>query len=331
MQVKGEIVYAFNGTSRDTLWGIDLPPFDGSALGISFDAFAGPASVVPFRYDAGTTYFIVNKGDPSVQCMTFVFCLAGTLEEQDAQFKLIGQFTHALKYDWEKFHTAYRPLKNEETGATRTFVYRVYENTDECMEHPEMLCGAPMGMYHCPVCMEMVVAGIPHPPKEAYEEMHAQEHAEMQTSGIESPWTLADWKQRGGRIKRVYFQAENTLNTYATLEHNWGGDGEEKPVAASLKNAGEFFATIKEHKLPSPEVTLDHEGVVAFLWPDNHDPKDMYVSMAFYADETVTYWMERSTKASSGNTVPRDENHEENMLTFLRTYLPQLAPANGED
>lgn len=309
MLVKGEIVLAFNGTQRDTLWGVELPPFDYDSFlanGISFDAIAGPSSIVPFRYAAGVNYFIEGKGEANTPCMSFVFCLGGTLDEQDAQMKLVGDFTKALTYDWDKYHVAYRALTNDETRACRTFIYRVYENNGECMEHPEMLCGLPCGMYHCPYCMEMVVAGIPHPDKASYKEMHDEE------------------------IASYYEQAEKSLNTYAELKQNWGGDGEEQPVAASLKNAGEFLATLKERQLPSPEVTLDHEGLVAFLWPDNHDPKDTYISMAFYADETVTYWMERDTEANDGGTIPRDESHEENLLAFLHKHLPQLAADKSE-
>lgn len=28
---------------------------------------------------------------------------------------------------------------------------------------PQQLLGAPLGQYHCPHCMAMVVAGVPHP------------------------------------------------------------------------------------------------------------------------------------------------------------------------
>lgn len=28
---------------------------------------------------------------------------------------------------------------------------------------PQQLVGVPMGMYHCPYCGEMCVAGVPHP------------------------------------------------------------------------------------------------------------------------------------------------------------------------
>jgi hypothetical protein len=32
-----------------------------------------------------------------------------------------------------------------------------------CVEKPELLEGAPIGMYHCPDCGAMVMAGMPHP------------------------------------------------------------------------------------------------------------------------------------------------------------------------
>ena len=33
-----------------------------------------------------------------------------------------------------------------------------------CAERPELLVDAPIGMYHCPDCGAMVLAGVPHPP-----------------------------------------------------------------------------------------------------------------------------------------------------------------------
>jgi len=43
-----------------------------------------------------------------------------------------------------------------------------YNEVDElfssvCAEKPEELKGAPIGMYHCPDCGAMVIAGVPHP------------------------------------------------------------------------------------------------------------------------------------------------------------------------
>lgn len=33
-----------------------------------------------------------------------------------------------------------------------------------CAERPELLAETPIGMYHCPDCGAMVLAGLPHPP-----------------------------------------------------------------------------------------------------------------------------------------------------------------------
>ena len=46
---------------------------------------------------------------------------------------------------------------------------RCYDEVEElvssgCSEKPELLVGQPLGMYHCPDCGAMVLAGIPHPP-----------------------------------------------------------------------------------------------------------------------------------------------------------------------
>jgi hypothetical protein len=45
--------------------------------------------------------------------------------------------------------------------------YIPIEGTPEevnCFEKPERLAGSPIGMYHCPDCGAMVLAGVPHPP-----------------------------------------------------------------------------------------------------------------------------------------------------------------------
>ena len=33
----------------------------------------------------------------------------------------------------------------------------------ECEYDPTKLVGLPIGMFHCPLCGEMIVAGFPHP------------------------------------------------------------------------------------------------------------------------------------------------------------------------
>ncbi|HLF13223.1 MAG TPA: hypothetical protein VJA26_18640 [Gammaproteobacteria bacterium] len=41
---------------------------------------------------------------------------------------------------------------------------------NKCPHDPRALAGAPIGMYHCPECGEMVLAGLAHPTDEDYRE-----------------------------------------------------------------------------------------------------------------------------------------------------------------
>lgn len=34
---------------------------------------------------------------------------------------------------------------------------------NHCHYNPRLLVGVPLGQFHCPLCLEMVVAGLPHP------------------------------------------------------------------------------------------------------------------------------------------------------------------------
>ena len=45
---------------------------------------------------------------------------------------------------------------------------------DECPYEPERLKEVPLGMFHCPLCGEMVLAGVAHPRKAA--EAHCDKH-----------------------------------------------------------------------------------------------------------------------------------------------------------
>jgi len=48
-------------------------------------------------------------------------------------------------------------------GLLRMILLRIYRNIDfECVEHSEMLAGAPLGMYFCDICGAMQVPGMMH-------------------------------------------------------------------------------------------------------------------------------------------------------------------------
>lgn len=77
-----------------------------------------------------------------------------------------------VEQDWPEFEMVWasieRRMSAEEKAPTLTPVCcRCLENTGplfpaNCEERPESLRGAPIGMYHCPDCGAMVVAGVPH-------------------------------------------------------------------------------------------------------------------------------------------------------------------------
>ena len=57
---------------------------------------------------------------------------------------------------------------------------------DQCPYEPEHLIGVPLGMFHCPLCGEMVVAGIDHPRERAL--------TEEDWKVISGEWVLVDNK-----------------------------------------------------------------------------------------------------------------------------------------
>lgn len=42
---------------------------------------------------------------------------------------------------------------------------------DACPYEPEWLVGVPLGMFHCPLCGDMVLAGVPHVRRAEMEEL----------------------------------------------------------------------------------------------------------------------------------------------------------------
>ena len=71
-------------------------------------------------------------------------------------------------------------MTEEQTAAFNAMIDRINKmpkeeldalvKADKCPYEPEHLKGVPMGMFHCDVCGEMVVAGMPHPRKVTGEE-----------------------------------------------------------------------------------------------------------------------------------------------------------------
>ena len=61
------------------------------------------------------------------------------------------------------------PQPSQEPPPLKPMCCRCLDESDDllpanCSEKPELLTGAPLGMYHCPDCGAMVCAGFPHGP-----------------------------------------------------------------------------------------------------------------------------------------------------------------------
>lgn len=54
-------------------------------------------------------------------------------------------------------------MKNSEINALTDEELEKLINEKGCPYEPEQMLGQPIGMFHCPVCGEMVLAGMSHP------------------------------------------------------------------------------------------------------------------------------------------------------------------------
>lgn len=56
---------------------------------------------------------------------------------------------------------------------------------EPCGFDPRTMAGQPIGMFHCPECGEMVIAGMAHPDYANWEEDHARYMAELEAKDLE--------------------------------------------------------------------------------------------------------------------------------------------------
>lgn len=123
-----------------------------------------PHNCVPLKYENGKDFCMVHP-EESIDTLCFVFKLGGDYET--INMDAISDYFRTWKIDHTKFHVVERALRNEKTKMIRTLYVRLYRNEDfACHEHPEMLLGQPLGMYHCGHCGDMQMAGMMHLPPE---------------------------------------------------------------------------------------------------------------------------------------------------------------------
>lgn len=167
---------AFPNMHRQTsFFDLQIPMMEDVPLNATFDSYAVSANFVPHKYENGD--FIFSTFDKELEdkkAHDLVFTIAGDKEIVTEALDKIVQYVQDVYSKLiapNEYHVAYRTLYSdnpEHKECARLLLVRIYRNEDfVCTEHPEMLVGAPIGMYHCPGCGDMQLAGVPHLPKES--------------------------------------------------------------------------------------------------------------------------------------------------------------------
>jgi len=158
-------------------------------INMTFEAKIARANVVPFQ-DIEDGVKFKTYADPSLdkECLDLVWQITGDTAESQFAFKMLADhanqiiatmnanLVHYATQYIRSMHPLYRNAELGTPGTPRYFLLRVYLNHEfDCTEHPEMFLGSPLGMYHCKVCGDMQVAGLPHISEKMVEEFHAQE------------------------------------------------------------------------------------------------------------------------------------------------------------
>jgi len=347
--LQNEIKLVLNGKTRDYFLDLKFPEFDVEATHkVTLDLLLAPANLVPLRYENGEDFFVQGPyfGPSTMMC---VFKLYGDDIPVDEQMKVIGAWTHELNLDHTKYHTSMRALSSPKEERMRTFIYRIYANVEgECFEHPEMLTGAPIGMYHCPECMFMVIAGVPHPTKAQIEDFEngisEDDDANFEGEDPEMGYNDPPYTQAQVDIMNVELHKERTrkelfnekfrlcqssFEAYARLSDNWDGAGAPKPNPAAMQNAFNFMmfvsdcADLENARAPFP--TLSVEGAPGIFWPAQDDKN--YVALSFL-DDRICYFVKEldGTLGNSGALVLGSEgsNIEEKLLEIINVWPNQM-------
>lgn len=164
-------------------FGLQIPMMEDVPLNASFDSYAVSADFVPYAYEKGEFTFSKLGGDlVDTQVHDLAFTISGDKQVADeALDKIVAYlrnvYTQIIAPNTNEpsgFHIAQRTLNSdnpEHAHCVRLLLVRIFRNEDfVCTEHPEFLLGMPIGQYHCPVCGTMVLAGIPHLPKDVFDD-----------------------------------------------------------------------------------------------------------------------------------------------------------------
>lgn len=102
-----------------------------------------------------------------------------------------------------------------------------------CTYKPELLVGVPLGMFHCPECGEMVVAGLPHHKRDDEQEAIWDKRDELYDAILGPDEDITDE------------QAEAILDTYGITAESLVTDFREHLVKAILRADGQGKANLE--------------------------------------------------------------------------------------
>jgi len=164
------VVKEFNGDKRElTFNNIKFEEFKSDRPHVRFDAvLVSDASLVPDTY-FNTAITFTKTPAPAVEALDLVFMFFGSPDEvgsvltTDVKDYLSGLRSFVRNQNMHFAHRMFGFSAPGYDGLAEAVVVRVFRDADfPCPEHPELLLGQPIGMYHCPYCAHMQVAGIGH-------------------------------------------------------------------------------------------------------------------------------------------------------------------------
>lgn len=155
-------------------------------VNMTFEAKVARANIVPYQgVEDGVLFKKFEDASLDKACLDLVWQITGDTEESQFAFKMLADHANAIiatmnanlvHYATQyirSMHPLYSDAELGTPGTPRYFLLRVYLNHEfQCTEHPEMFLGAPLGMYHCKVCGDMQMAGMPHIKDEMAQEVH---------------------------------------------------------------------------------------------------------------------------------------------------------------
>jgi hypothetical protein len=80
------------------------------------------------------------------------------------------------------------------------------------------------------------------------------------------------------------------LAEYATLQHDWDGEGASAPARASFSDAEQFVCSLTG---PLPEALVNANGRAGLIW----ERANLYVELEFLGNHQIAYYGERNGQA----------------------------------